>query len=198
MTIFPIIFSDRDIVKKLTALFWFDILFTKESVLKNNNVVIRDITDDTLETSLAVIRTSFATVAKDFSLTPQNCPTHTAFITMEQLNLLKENGSKFFGLFTGNQQIGFVGVESTNNKTYDIELLAVLPEYRHKGYGEKLVSHIINYVKSHHGKILSLGMMNENTVLKNWYLGLGFKKTSIQRFEHLPFTVCVMDLKIKS
>jgi ribosomal protein S18 acetylase RimI-like enzyme len=163
----------------------------------NNNVVIRDITEENLDISLYVIRSAFTTVAKEFSLTRENCPTHTSFITMEKLNNMKENGSRFFGLFSGNRQIGFVGMESPDKKTYYLETLAVLPECRHNGYGEKLVSHIINNVKNHRGKILSLGMINEHVVLKNWYLGMGFKETSVQKFDHLPFTVCFMDLPIK-
>ena len=42
-------------------------------------------------------------------------------------------------------------------------------------------------------KKLSIGLMDEHTVLKNWYKELGFKGIGAQVFHHLPFTVCFME-----
>jgi len=39
-------------------------------------------------------------------------------------------------------------------------------------------------------------MINESTILKNWYKKLGFRETGTKNFEHLPFTVCFMDMNL--
>jgi len=61
-----------------------------EKVIKGISV-IREVQ---LERCAAVIRESFATVAKDFGLTEQNCPDHTSFIEVERLQNL---GLEFVG-----------------------------------------------------------------------------------------------------
>jgi hypothetical protein len=39
-------------------------------------------------------------------------------------------------------------------------------------------------------------MMDEHSVLKRWYLGLGFRETELTKFAHLPFVVCFMEKKL--
>jgi GNAT superfamily N-acetyltransferase len=145
-----------------------------------------------LKNSAAVIRDSFKTVALEFGLNELNCPTHPSLITLDKLLELKSK-AKLFGLFWNNMQVGFVAIEKADDKVYYLDKLAVLPEYRHKGYGGKLVEFVSNFVKKHNGQKVSLGMINESTVLKKWYQKLGFKETGTQSFEHLPFTVCFME-----
>lgn len=57
---------------------------------------IRLIQENDLPLCLAVIRESFATVAAAFGLTEQNCPTHTSFMKLEQLQKHFEWGWKMF------------------------------------------------------------------------------------------------------
>jgi hypothetical protein len=47
-----------------------------------------------------------------------------------------------------------------------------------------------------HGKKVSVGIIDENLVLKNWYRDYGFVQTDIRRFEHLPFVVCFMEKEL--
>ena len=89
-----------------------------------------------------------------------------------------------------------VTVEKKKDKVYSIEKLAVLPEYRHKGYGGELMEFVSDYVKKADGKALSIGIINEHTLLKKWYEVKGFKETTVMKFEHLPFTVCFMEKPI--
>ena len=55
---------------------------------------------------------------------------------------------------------------------------------------------VFEYVKNRGAKVLSLGMIDEHTILKEWYKELGFREMSVKKFEHLPFTVCFMDYNI--
>src|SRR4030042_963345 len=120
-----------------------------------------------LKNSVKVIRDSFKTVALEFGLNEGNCPTHPSLITLDRLLELKAK-AKLFGLFWNNTQVGFVAIEKADDKVYYLDKLAVLPQYRHKGCGRKLVEFVSSYVKKHDGQRVSLGMIDESTVLKNW------------------------------
>jgi GNAT superfamily N-acetyltransferase len=155
---------------------------------------IKELTTETeLETSVKIIADSFATVAAEFKLTKENCPTHPSFVTLKQLTEMKRKGLKLFGLFAGDVQVGFIALEKKKDKVFNFEKLAVLPEYRHKGYGGELVGFVFNSVKDAGGKKLTIGIIDEHTILKQWYISKGFQQTARTKFEHLPFTVCFME-----
>ena len=158
---------------------------------------ILEITHDGLDASVDVIRRAFGTVADEMCLTPENCPRYPAFTTIDKLEEMRENGGVFFGLFADGLQAGFVAVEKEQDNQYYLKRLAVLPEYRHTGFGRELVDFIIDYVKNRGISKLCIAMVNEQTVLKDWYKGMGFRETSIREFEQLPFTVCFMEMDIK-
>ena len=143
--------------------------------------------------SARVIRNSFKTVAEEFGLSRKNTPTHPAFLTVRWLKAKKSDDVRFFGLFQGNRQIGFIVIEKENAGIYWIEKLAVLPAYRHGGSGAKLVGFAIDYIREHGGKKVALGMMNKHTVLKDWYKKLGFKEVATRKYPQLPFIVCYME-----
>ncbi len=134
--------------------------------------------------------------AEQFNLTPQNCPTHPSFIKDEQLAALKKRGLTFFGFFTNNEQIGFVAVEKSDSRLFYLEKLAVLPDHRHRGSGGRLVRHALEYIRRSGGKKVSIGIINEHTVLKNWYAQIGFKEVNTRKFLHLPFTICFMEMDV--
>lgn len=151
------------------------------------------VTAQELENSVKVIADSFATVAAEFKLTKENCPTHPSLITLKQVSEMQRKGLKLFGLFDNGVQTGFVAVEKKNNHVYLIEKLAVLPDNRHKGHGGELLAFVADYAKTAEGKTLSIGIINEHKVLKEWYKTKGFTEKSLTKFEHLPFTVCFME-----
>ena len=159
--------------------------------------MIREIANDNeLENSVMVIADSFRTIAIEFNLNHDNCPTHPSLVTLKQLQEMKRKGLKLFGLFEDNTQAGFVAVEKKKAKVFSIEKLAVLPEHRHKGYGGELLEFVGDYVKNLEGKTLSIGIINEHTVLKKWYESKSYQETTVTKFAHLPFTVCFMEKPI--
>ena len=149
-----------------------------------------------LENSVGVIRESFETVALEFGLNKNNCPTHPSLITLDKLLELKGK-AKLFGLFLKDRQVGFVAIEKADDMVYYLDKLAVLPDCRHKGCGRRLVEFVVTYVQEQGGQKVSLGMINESTVLKNWYKNLGFIEAGTKNFEQLPFTVCFMDKSLQ-
>jgi ribosomal protein S18 acetylase RimI-like enzyme len=71
--------------------------------------------------------------------------------------------------------------------------VAILPEYRHFGYGKALLDFFKDKIKELGGNKITIGIVEENTVLKEWYTTNGFVHTGIKQFEHLQFTVGYME-----
>ena len=145
-----------------------------------------------------VIRQSFATVAKDFNLTLENCPGHTSFISNERLASKIKDGYYPFGYFADGKLVGFASITDISDGVYEMNDIAVLPKYRHFGYGKRLVDFCKEKVKELGGNKIIIGIVEENAVLKDWYAANGFVHTGTKRFEHLPFTVGYMEWEAKN
>lgn len=153
----------------------------------------RIVNDTELNNSINVIRGSFITVANEYKLTLENAPTNAAFIEFEDLLKMKEKDVHIFGVYKDEIQIGFFTIEKNENGLYYLNKLAVLPEHRHNGYGGKILDFVFNSVKQAGGGKISIGIINENLVLKNWYIKYDFNVTAIKNYPHLPFEVCLME-----
>jgi diamine N-acetyltransferase len=165
--------------------------------MKKIQKTIIPLDDASLGNSVAIIRSAFGKVTAEFGITEENTPVFAAYTTLENLKDMRARGVKFFGLFFNGSQVGVVGLEKEAGGSCHMSRLAVLPEYWHSGFGRELIDYVIEYVRRMGVKQLRLGMVNENTVLKKWYLDMGFKEIELKKFDHLPFTVCRMALEIK-
>ena len=146
-----------------------------------------------LKLFLPVITDSFLTVTEEFGITHENAPTNPAFITMERLLDIYEK-MKCFGMYIENIPSGFFALEGSENSCLMLEKLAVLPDFRHKGYGKLILDYTSMFAAGNNYKIISIAIINENIRLKNWYSLHGFKEIKITTFPHLPFKVCFMEL----
>ncbi len=153
---------------------------------------IRKVIDED-EVCTEVIRNSFITVADEFNITRENAPTNPAFAGPDSLAKMREKGIELFAAYFADLCIGFVAAEKASEDVFYMERLAVLPEYRHKGYGKELIDFVVDFVREHGGKKISIGIINENRVLKAWYIRYGFVETGLKAFKHLPFEVCFME-----
>lgn len=139
-----------------------------------------------------LLRESHRDVAEQFGLTGENCPSHVAFLTEERLlDQLDREDAHSFGIREGDRWVGFVALAPYRD-AYEITRLSVLPGYRHKGYGRALMDRACEKAKEIGLESVGLGMIDENTVLKNWYIQQGFIQEEPFRLPHLPFTVCPM------
>lgn len=153
----------------------------------------RIINEDELSNSVSVLRDSFGTVASEFNLTRENSRTNAAFIELEDLLKMKENGIYMFGVYKDEVQIGFFSIEKNENDLYYLNKLAVVPDQRHNGYGQQILEFVFEEIKQAGGGKISIGIINKNLVLKNWYIKFGFSETTIKNYPHLPFEVCMME-----
>lgn len=140
-----------------------------------------------------VIRRSFATVANDFQLTIKNCPTHTSFITDSRLKEQFKDGYYPYGYFADGKLVGFVSLTNIGNGEYELKNLAVLPEFRRLGYGKALLDYCKMKLKELGGTKIIIGIIEEHTVLKEWYTANGLIHTGTKKFDHLPFTAGYME-----
>ena len=145
-----------------------------------------------LPISLEIIQKSFATVADEFHLTKENCPGHTAFMTLDKLQNSFKSGNRMFLYYSDSIPVGFFSLKQIDCETWELDHLSVLPEYRHCGIGKDLLDYAEETVHEQNGKLLKIGIMEENEQLKQWYLQNGFVSTGTSHFEHLPFTVGFM------
>ena len=142
-----------------------------------------------------LLNEAFATVAKEFGLTKENTPTNNAFILNEALQSQLTKNKEFYYYEDKGSIIGFIAIEKSSKEpdTFYIEKIAVLPGYRHKGIGRLLMDFSTKRIQELNGKRISIGLIDSNAILKNWYQAQGFNEFEIKSFDHLPFDVCMME-----
>jgi GNAT superfamily N-acetyltransferase len=109
-----------------------------------------------------------------------------------------EEGVSMFNWIEKGEMVGFVAIEQSDltKPWWYIEKLSVLPAFRHKGIGEKLMQFAVNEIERRGGTYISIALIDEQTILKEWYTQLGFKCVASKKFDHLPFRVCFMEYEI--
>lgn len=152
------------------------------------------------ESLAKLLNDSFITVANDFGITRDNCPTNNAFIDSETLKSWLISNREFYKHENNGYSIGFIAIEKSDKEkdTFYIEKIAVHPEYRHKGLGKQLMDFATKRIIELGGKRISIGLIDSNTELKQWYQNQGYVETGTKIFDHLPFNVCFMDKRLNS
>jgi ribosomal protein S18 acetylase RimI-like enzyme len=64
------------------------------------------------------------------------------------------------------------------------------------GFGKALVNHVINEAKELGAHRVEIGIISDQTELKEWYKKFGFSMKKESRFEHLPFMVTFMSREL--
>jgi N-acetylglutamate synthase-like GNAT family acetyltransferase len=154
--------------------------------------------DQDLSEVIKVLNESHGTVAKEFGFTKDTNPTNSAFITGQTLREQLEKGIELYRLEIDHNVIGCIAIEKSSKETdtYYIEKVSILPQYRHRGYGLKLMEFATEKIRANGGKRISIALIDSNTLLKNWYSQQGFKETGVKDFPRLPFRVCFMNKEV--
>jgi ribosomal protein S18 acetylase RimI-like enzyme len=150
---------------------------------------------DNFEALAKLLNDSFETVAEEFGLTKENCPTNNAFITADDLKSQLDEKREFYYLCEKDIPAGFIAIERSGREegTFYIEKVAVHPDYRHNKSGIRLMDFATNQIRESGGKKISIGIIDTNIRLKNWYKRQGFTELYTKTFDHLPFDVCYME-----
>ena len=158
--------------------------------------MIRRVNRDDAGVLADLIRRGFVDVAKKFGLNRDNCPKHPSNYTEEWVIGDLERGVVYFIQEEDGIPVGCVGLENAGEGVFYVERLAVLPEHRRRGFGRRLMSHAESSAKVMGARRLEIGIISDDTTLRDWYLGAGFCETGRKRFPHLPFEVTFMAKEI--
>jgi ribosomal protein S18 acetylase RimI-like enzyme len=146
---------------------------------------------------IELLHESFKTVADEFNITKENSRNNSAFITKEELLEKISKGLIMFGAKVDNELVGCIGIRNAKKEgVFFIEKLGVKPKNRHHGIGKSLLDYSVIEIVNRGGKEISVGIIDDNDVLKRWYFTNGFMEYEIRDVEYLPFTVCLMKLVI--
>ncbi len=152
--------------------------------------IIREINRDDIPECAGVIREAFMTVANEFGFTKQNAPGFTAFsmCTEKLFRQYEKEHRPMYAYFNAGKIVGYYSLELLENQECELNNLAVLPSYRHQGIGEKLLSHSFEEARKMNCKIMKIGIVEENKILRKWYEAHGFVHTGTEKFDFFPFT----------
>ena len=123
---------------------------------------------DDFQVLAQLLNDSFGTVARDFGLTIENCRTNSAFITSEELKSQLAENREFYSFNNSVVSVGFVAIERASGDfgVFYIEKLAVHPDFRHDGIGEKLLRFAESRIEELGGNRISISLIDSNTPLK--------------------------------
>lgn len=131
-------------------------------------------------------------VAEQFGLNASNNPKHPSFCTKDWILSDFNRGVKYFVFRSEENNAGCVAFEHPKPDLSYLNRLSVLPQFRHRGIGKKLVEHVILFSRSKNIQFVKIGIIANHHRLKQWYQKLGFRETETKKFSHLPFEVTYM------
>jgi RimJ/RimL family protein N-acetyltransferase len=156
--------------------------------------VIKQIIKSDLLSCLEVFHCGYETVAIEFGLTEENCPDRgRASLPFNKLVSEFEKGTLMFGYFLENKIVGFLGLKIDDNGVCKLNDIIILLEYRQKGYGKELLEFCKIKAFELGANKISLGMIDDNQKLKNWYIKNGFINVGFKKYDKAPFTVGFME-----
>ena len=143
-----------------------------------------------------LIRDSFADVAKEFNLTPENCPNHPTNCTPEWIRLSFEKGFRYFLLENEGEACGCTALEQVGPDIFNLQRLVVPSQHRNKGFGEALIEHVLGLAKRLGATRVQTGIIADHVHLKEWYERHSFVVTRTKHLGHLPFDVTFMAVEL--
>jgi ribosomal protein S18 acetylase RimI-like enzyme len=160
--------------------------------------MIREVRKDEIPECVQVIRRSHQTVADEFGFTEKNAPRYVAFATDENRliwHMDQEHRLMFLDEESGIIR-GYYSLLLKQNGECELGNLSVLPEYRHHGLGTGLLRHAIGIAREHQCKMMRLSIVEENTVLRQWYEQNGAVHTGTEKYDFFPFTCGYMMIQL--
>ena len=161
--------------------------------------MIKALSKNNIPECVKVIRESFMTIAEQFGFTIENAPRFTAFAMTEEWLLYQlDNEQRFmYGYFSSEGKIiGYYSLLMQDKGECELSNLCVLPEYRYKKIGHELLKDAYRQTEAHNCAKINIGIVEENTVLRQWYEKEGFIHVGTEKFDFFPFTCGYMEKEL--
>ncbi len=152
--------------------------------------MIREVKREDIPACADLIRISFMTVADEYGITKENAPGFTAFAVSDD-RLYRHMDIEHRPMFVaeeGGVICGYCSLLIRENGECELSNLAVLPQYRHRGIGRRLLEHSCAAAKNLGCRTMNIGIVEENTVLRKWYEQNGAVHIGTRKFDFFPFT----------
>ena len=91
---------------------------------------------------------------------------------------------------------GYYSLLIQENGECELNNLAVLPEFRHKGIGRQLLEHSYLTAQNNGCRIMNIGIVEENKKLRKWYEDTGAIHVGTHKFDFFPFTCGYLQKKL--
>jgi GNAT superfamily N-acetyltransferase len=143
-----------------------------------------------------VIRQANRVVADQFDINVENNPKHPSFYTNDWLLADLSRGEEYFVYKHNDIPVACVAFEHPRPDTAYLNRLSVLPRHQQQSIGKALVEYIVAYAQEKDIHYISIGIIAAHSVLKDWYVKLGFKEGVTKTFPHLPFDVMYLRLTL--
>ena len=92
-----------------------------------------------------------------------------------------------YGYFEDGKLVGYYNLLVSGNEC-ELGSLCVMPDYRHSGIGEALLSDSLVRAGELSCSVMKLSIVEENVVLRKWYEKHGFIHIGTEKFDFFPFT----------
>ena len=152
--------------------------------------MIREVHREDIPACVNLIKQSFKTVADELGFTEENAPRFTAFaINEERLLWQFDNENRPMYVYEDAGVLcGYYSLFMQENNECELNNLAVLPEYRHKGIGKELLEHSYSTARDKCCRLMNIGIVEENKKLRKWYEDNEAVHLGTHKFDFFPFT----------
>lgn len=181
-------FTERSVTEN--AFSYKDESWGRCNMFKMLNGMIREVKREEISLCANIIKKSFKTVADEYGFTEKNAPRFTAFATTDERLYWHMDGEHrpMYVFEVDGVLCGYYSLLLQNNNECELNNLAVLPEYRHKGIGKELLEHSFKIARSKGCSLMNIGIVEENTRLRKWYEDNGAVHVGTKKFDFFPFT----------
>ena len=123
--------------------------------------MIREVRREEIPECVSLIKKAFLTVADEFGFTEENAPRFTAFATTEERLMWQMDGEHrpMYVFEDDGVLCGYYSLLIQENNECELNNVAVLPDYRHKGIGKKLIDHAFSMAKELGSNVMNIGIV---------------------------------------
>ncbi len=157
-------------------------------------IEIRTGTVDDAEAIAGVIQTAFRDVAEKFALTPQNAPSHPSNCTGDWIRSDLNTGFQYLVAEDDGDIVGCFAYKKITTLVAEAQRLAVT--HRGKKIADLLNRAVIDRAVEDGIETTRISIVAQHEALRRWYLRMGFIERESRAFDHLPFEVQYLELRL--